>query len=164
MKTMFLPVGLIMLLASCVFESPFEADSKVPVDQRLIGRWQEVASAEKTEGNRLLVLQHSENEYLVQYPDGDKAMYFRAFAVNLAEQNCIQIQLIGTADGPLKPENRKYHLLKVALNRDALEIRTIKPEILGKDLRDTAALRAAFTTHKDDADLFGDPVIFRRAE
>lgn len=164
MKTMLLPLGLMMLLASCVFESPFETTARVPVDQSLLGRWEEVASKEKLAANHMLVLQHSENEYLVQYPEGEKAMYFRAFAVDMAGQRCIQIQLIGTADGPVKPENRKYHLLKMALNGEAMEIRTIKPEILGKDLRDTETLRAAFTTHKCHAELFGDPVTFRRRE
>lgn len=161
---MFLPIGLMMLLASCVFESPFEMTAKVPVDQALLGRWEEAASGGKSAGNRMLVLKHSENEYLVQYPDGEKAMYFRAFAVDLAGQRCIQIQLIGTADGPVKPENRKYHLLKVAMNGDGLEIRTIKPEVLGKDLKDTESLRAAFSAHKDQKDLFGDPVMFRRMD
>jgi hypothetical protein len=165
MKTMLLPVVLMILLASCVFESPFETTAKVPVDRSLLGRWEEAASNEKLVANHMLVLQHSENEYLVQYPEGEKAMYFRAFAVELAGQCCIQIQLIGAADdGPVKPENRKYHLLKVALNRDEVEIRTIKPEMLGKDLRDTESLRAAFSTHKDQKDLFGNPVKFRRVK
>jgi hypothetical protein len=163
MKTMLLPLGLMMLLASCVFESPFETTAKVPVDQIFLGRWEEVSSNEKLAVNHMLVLQHSENEYLVQYPEGEKAMYFRAFAVDLAGQRFIQIQLIGTADdGPVKPENRKYHLLKVAMNKDALEIRTIKPEVLGKALKDTESLRAAFSAHKNEAELFGEPVMFRR--
>ena len=164
MKTMLLPIGLMMLLASCVFESPFETTAKLPVDQALLGRWQEVTSNDKLASNGLLVLQHSANEYLVQYPEGEKGMYFRAFAVDLAGQRCMQIQLIGTADGPVKPENRKYHLLKAALNKDELEIRTIKQDIIGKDLRDTEALRVAYLAHKDQADLFGDPVVFRRQE
>jgi hypothetical protein len=32
MKTMLLPLGLMMLLASCVFESAFEAMAKLPVE------------------------------------------------------------------------------------------------------------------------------------
>lgn len=50
-------------------------------------------------------------------------MYFRAFAVDLDSQRYIQIQLIGTADGPVKPENRKYDLLKAVLSDGELERR-----------------------------------------
>lgn len=162
MKTLLLPFGLLLLLNSCVFEAPFAVEAKVPVDRALLGRWEERQTNEKLAVNRMLVLQHSPNEYLVCYPEGEKAMYFRAFAVDLAGQHCIQIQLIGTADGPVTTENRKYHLLKMAMDHDGLEIRTIRPEILGKDVRDTEALRAAFITNKDDADLFGEPVRFSR--
>jgi hypothetical protein len=162
MKALLLPVGLMLLLNSCVFESPFEATAKVPVDPALPGCWEEIQSDDKSAANRILVLQHSPNEYLVSYPEGKKAMYFRAFAVDLGRQRCIQIQLIGTADGPVKPEDRKYHLLKAVLTDGELEIRTIKPEMLGKDLRDTASLRAAFINHKDEESLFGEPARFRR--
>ena len=157
-------IGLSMALTSCVFESPFETEAKIPVDSALLGRWEEVHGNQKRTVERMLVLQHSANEYLVHYPEGEKGMYFRAFAVDLAGQRCVQIQLIGTADGPVKPENRKYHLLKVELKKDELEIRTIKSEILGKGLKGTDALRDAFAKHKDHADLFGDPVSFRRKE
>lgn len=149
-------------LNSCVFENPFEPEAKLPVDGRLLGRWEEVTESDKLAANRLLVIQHSDHEYLVQYPVGDKAMFFRAYAIDIADQRHIQIQLIGTAEGVVKPEDRKYHLLKMALNQDELEIRTIKPEVLGKDLRDTESLRAAFAAHKNDAELFGEPMRFRR--
>lgn len=150
------------LLTACVFEAPFEPEAKLPVDGRLLGSWEELVTSDKPAANRLLVLQHSNHEYLVQYPLGDKAMFFRAYAIDLAEESHIQIQLIGTADGAVKSEDRKYHLLKVTLKQDELEIRTIEPEVLGKDLRDAEALKAAFAAHKNDAKLFGDPVRFRR--
>jgi hypothetical protein len=149
-------------LSACVFEAPFAPEAKLPVDGRLLGRWEEVGGSDKQAPSQMLVLQHSDHEYLVEYPVGDKAMFFRAFAIELADERPIQIQLIGTADGAVKPEDRKYHLLKMALKHDELEIRTIKAEVLGKELRDTESLRAAFTAHKNDAELFDDPVLFRR--
>jgi hypothetical protein len=98
----------------------------------------------------------------VQYPEGEKAMCFRAFAVDLARQRCIQIQLIGTADGSVKPENRKYHMLKVALDKDELEIRTIRR--FWARIQTERMRSGTLATHKDQADLFGDPMVFRRNE
>lgn len=162
MKARLLPIGLMMLLSSCVFESRFEATAKVPVNPALPGCWEEIQSDGKSAVGRVLVLQHSPNDYLVSYPEGEKAMYFQPSSVDLGRQRCTQIWLIGTADGPVKPEDRKYHLLKAVLTDGELEIRTIKPEMLGKDLGDTASLRAAFINHKDEESLFGEPARFRR--
>lgn len=150
------------LLNSCVFEQPFESKALVPVNPALPGCWNEIPKDGAEAPNRMLVLQHSENEYIVEYPAGGKAMFFRAFAVELAGEVCMQIQLIGTADGAVKPEDRKYHLLKVAVNGNEMEFRTVEPEVLGKDVRDTKGLREAFAAHKDDAGLFSEPTRFRR--
>jgi hypothetical protein len=164
MKSLIPVLIAAFFVSACVFEAPFAPEAKLPVDGRLLGRWEEVGTSDKQKAGRMLVLQHSDHEYLVQYPVGEKAMFFRAYAIELAAERQIQIQLIGTADGAVKPEDRKYHLLRMELKDDELEIRTIKPEVLGKALRDTESLRAAFTAHKDDAGLFGDPVMFRRLQ
>jgi hypothetical protein len=164
MKSLMPVLIAAFFVSACVFEAPFAPEAKLPVDGRLLGRWEEVGTSDKQKAGRMLVLQHSDHEYLVQYPVGEKAMFFRAYAIELAAERQIQIQLIGTADGAVKPEDRKYHLLRMELKDDELEIRTIKPEVLGKALRDTESLRAAFTAHKDDAGLFGDPVMFRRLQ
>ncbi len=89
-------------------------------------------------------------------------MFFRAYTVTLSGADYLQIQLIGTADGPVKTGDRKYHLLKLNPDQDMLEIGTIKPEMLGKDLADTDRMRAAFAAHKDDPELFDEPMAFRR--
>lgn len=153
-----------MLLNSCVFESPFETEAKIPVDTALLGRWESIPADPKRAAQRMLVLQHSANEYLVEYPVGEKAMFFRAFAVSLAGAEFIQIQLIGTAAGTVKPGDRKYHLLEVSVDGDALEMRTINPEVLGSDLGDSAQMKAAFIGHKNDPKLFSEPEKFRRIE
>jgi len=152
----------LLLLNSCVFEAPFEATAKIPTDAKLLGRWEEVR--EKADGtpDRMLVLQHSANEYVVEYPVDEKAMYFRAYAVELEGTRYVQIQLLGSAEGPVKSEDRKYDLLKVAVDGDTLEMSTINPEVIGKDAKDTAHLRAAFAKHKKDAKLFNETVKFKR--
>lgn len=161
MKILLAAVISLVFLNSCVFEAPFEATAKIPVDAKLLGRWELVA--EKGENaDRMLVLQHAATEYVVVYPVGDKAMFFRAYAVELAGGNYIQVQLTGTAEGPVKPEDRKYHLLKVGVDGDTLEMRTLEPDVLGKEPADSAQLQARFAKHKDDPKLFGKAAKFRR--
>ncbi|MCX6868705.1 MAG: hypothetical protein NTV46_21380 [Verrucomicrobia bacterium] len=162
MKPLLSAVMPLLLLNSCVFESPFEAVARIPTDPRLLGRWEEVRDKPEAQPDRMLVLQHSANEYVVEYPVGAKAMFFRAYTVQLEAKPYIQIQLLGTAEGPAKPADRKYHLLKVSVDGDAVEMRTLDAEVLGKNPGDQAHLKAAFAKHKDDLKLFGDPVIFRR--
>jgi len=164
MKTLFAAVIAAFLSSSCVFEEPFEATAKLPVDHSLTGLWEESLEDAGREPNRLLVLMHSENEYVVQYPVGPKAMFFRAFAVELEGSRFVQIQLTGTAEGPVKAADRKYHLLRVESGNEALSLQVIRPEALGKGLKGSQALREAFAAHKDDANLFGDPMRFRRVK
>ena len=147
-----------------MFDAPFEKEAGLPVDPALLGRWESLPADPKRASERMLVLQHSANEYLVEYPVGEKAMFFRAFAVDLAGSRFIQAQWIGNAEGPVKPQDRKYHLLMVKVTGDTLEMRTINPEVLGNNLGDTARMKAAFAAHKDDARLFGEPENFRRIE
>lgn len=153
----------LVCLNSCVFEAPFGSEAQIAVEAKLLGRWEEVAARSDAQPERMLVLQHSANEYVVEYPVGAKAMVFRTYAVELEGARYIQVQLIGTAgEGPVKPADRKYHLLKVSVDGDALEMRMLDPDVLGKDRGDSAQLKAAFAAHKDDPKLFGEPVKFRR--
>jgi hypothetical protein len=149
----------LLVLSSCVFKNPFEASAGFPVDQDLLGRWESTSDGDK---ERMLVLQHSANEFTVQYPVGEDALFFRAYWVELEGGRYIQAQLIGSAKGPVKAEERKFHLLKIKQSGDTLEMRTIDPEVLGAKEGDTAALRAAFAKHHDDPKLFQDPGTFKR--
>jgi len=162
---MFVPaMAALLVLSSCIFKEPFEATAKIPVDQALLGRWEGTTDNDKP---RMLVLQHSANEYSVKYavdnPAGEKALFFRAYPIELEGGRYIQTQLIGTAEGPVKPEDRKFSLLKVKQSGDSLEILTIYGSVLGvREDGDTAALRAAFAKHRDDPKLFRDPGTFKR--
>ena len=162
MKFLLTAVVSLICLNSCVFEAPFDAEAKIATEPKLLGRWENVTKQTAGAPERMLVLQHSANEYIVQYPAGDKAMFFRAYAVELEGSRYIQIQLLGTAEGPVKPEERKYHLLKVSVAGDSLEMRTIDPEVLGNDHRDSSQLKAVFAKLKDDPKLFDEPVKFTR--
>lgn len=164
MKTQIPALLLLLFLTSCVFEEPFEPDAKIPVNTALLGRWESVPSDSKKASESMLVLQHSANEYAVQYPVGEKAMFFRAIGVELSGQQYIQVQWIGTAEGPVKPDERKYHLVKIELSGDQLSMSTLDPNVLGKDKTTTKALREAFAKKKDNPKLFDETTKFRRVE
>jgi len=161
MKPMFAAL-LALSLISCVFEEPFETAAVIAVDPALTGLWQEVATDTELQSDRLLVLKNSENDYLVQYPVGEKTMFFRAFPIDLEGQRFIQLQLIGTEKGPVEETERRYHLLKARIDGGLLEVRTIDRHVLGEDAVRTQELREAFKRNKHDPKLFEKPVKFRR--
>lgn len=161
MKTLLMAAVSMFLLNSCVFDSPFESNAKIPTDANLLGRWDEVSEKNP---NRMLVLQHSANEYMVQYPVKENGMFFRAYPVDLGGVTYVQLQLIGTAEGPVKAEDRKYHLFKVTAKEDSMELCAINPEALGIKSGNPAALKAAFAKHKDDPGLFAKPSVFKRVK
>ena len=143
MKTCLALAISALFLSSCIFEVPFESEAKIPVNTRLIGRWEEVKEKPDATPNRMLVLQNTANEYIVEYPVGEKAMFFRAFGVELEGGQYIQIQLIGSAENEMNPKDRKYHLLKINLEGDSLEMRTINADLLGKDIKDIKDIKTA---------------------
>jgi len=154
----------IFFLNSCVFEQPFEPEARLTADPALAGLWQEDLADAKRAPNRLLVLAHSDHEWLVQYPVGeaDKTMFFRAYPIDLAGGRYVQIQLIGTGKCPVKPADRKYHLFKINAMDGAMEVMTLNPKTLGEVPPDTQSMREAFERVKDQADLFGDAIRFKR--
>jgi hypothetical protein len=162
MKTLLASLVSVFLLNSCVFDEPFAAKAEIPINQALLGRWESIPDSADAEPERMVVLQHSENEYVVAYPLGGDAMAFRAYPVKLEGRDFVQIQLIGTVKGPVETKDRKFHLLQVKLDGDTLETRTIDPEVIGKDHKSSADLLAAFKAHKDDAGLFQKPARFHR--
>ncbi|HSP43313.1 MAG TPA: hypothetical protein VLO11_10620 [Luteolibacter sp.] len=166
MKNLFPVVCGVCLLGSCVFEQPFEPEARLSADPAIAGLWREVVADVEREPNRLLVLAHSDHEWLVQYPVGEaeNTMFFRACPIELAGGGYVQIQLIGNGKGPVKPKDRKYHLLKMNADGDALEIMTLNPDKLGKTPADTQSMREAFARVRDEPDLFGEALRFNRQQ
>jgi hypothetical protein len=162
MRWIFPSLAALSLLTGCVFEEPFEPNASIPVNRDWLGRWQEVTNDPKREANEMLVLEHSDHEYLVEYPVGEKGMFFRAYAVDLGGSRYIQIQLIGTAEGPVKPQDRKYHLLRVEHRAGRIEMRTINRDVLGKDQVTSEAMRTALLRETNNPKLFDAPTLFTR--
>jgi hypothetical protein len=91
-------------------------------------------------------------------------MFFRAYPIDLAGGRYVQIQLIGNGNGPVKPADRKYHLLKLQAAEDSLAFMTLNADKLGKQTEGTRSMREAFERMKDEPDLFGDALRFKRVE
>lgn len=151
-------------LTSCVFDVPFVERAEIPVDAALLGHWKGISDSGTDDTNTMLVLQNGENDYMIQFPTGKKAMFFRAFAVDLGGKTYFQTQLLGTAEGPAKVADRKFQLFKLGRDGDSLTLQSLNAKILGKGLTDTAKLKAAFLAHQDDPTLFADSIPFRRGK
>jgi hypothetical protein len=88
-------------------------------------------------------------------------MYFRGYPINVDGVPCVQIQQIGSVDGDIKKEDRKYHVISYKLSNGELEIRTLNTDLVDNNLQDSASLRQAFLKHRDNKDLFTNPGKFR---
>lgn len=151
-------------LSSCVFDVPFVERAQIPVGAALLGNWKQITTSDKVAPDKMLVLQNGDNDYLVQFPTGEKAMFFRAFAVDLGGTIYFQTQLLGTAEGPAKPADRKFQLFNLTRVGDSIILQSLNPKILGAGLTDSAKLKAAFLAHQNDPGLFDDSVEFRRVK
>ncbi len=151
-------------LTSCVFDAPFATKAEFPVDEALLGIWQELPSPADRTPNRMLVMKNGANDYVVHYPAGADAMIFRAFKVELGGKRYFQIQSIGSAKGPAKDDERKYNLFLLEHGADSLSIRAINAKLLGNGPMKTEAVKAAFLKRQDDANLFESPVKFERVK
>ncbi len=155
-------VGILAMMG-CVYKAPLAPKQNIKIDNAVLGAWQATDAAAGI-ADKLVVLEYTDTEYLVCY-QGDKInMYFRGYPVKVEGISCVQLQLIGTADGVVKKEERKFNVLSYTASKDAIEIRLLNNEIIDAELATTEELQAAFAKNKDNAKLFGDAVKFTRVK
>jgi hypothetical protein len=151
----------VFLFTACEYDAPLTRDHTIPIDQAVLGVWE--ATSEGTDSERALVLPFSETEYLVQYPMEKDSIFFRAYPISVGGVSCVQFEAIGSEEGAVeKDEKKRFHVVSYQLTGDALEIKLLNTERVDKGLADSEALLKAFIEHKDDADLFIDPVTFKK--
>ena len=113
----------------------------------------------------MMILKYSDTEYLVHYPTGKDGLYYRAYPVKIGGVSCVQLQVIGTSDGPPeKDEKELFHVVSYQLMGGKLEIRTMNADLVDDDLKTTNELLEAFLKHKDNKDLFNNPGVFRKMD
>lgn len=162
----FAVIAFALFIAGCQYLAPLADEHNIAIDPAVIGLWEEAPEGDKPPDpdDRMLILKYSDTEYLVHYPTGKDQMYYRAYPIRVDGIPCVQIQLIGTADGDIKKGKRKYQVAAYSISNGELEIKTLNTDLVDKDLRDTASIKQAFLKNKDNKDLFRNPGKFRRVK
>lgn len=158
-KTVFLLLGLAFVLANgCVYDQPV-AGPALPLDNAFLGKWRSLGNKPE----ELLALKFSDKEYIVEYPQGEDGMLFRAYPVEVGKLKLVQLQLLGSAKGPVKDADRKFHLCSCAVVGDRLELRMVSQAVVdGKKLKTSEAIRAAVIANEDNPGLFESPEVFAK--
>ena len=162
----WLPAVVIVLLVGCEYESALVEEARISIDPAVIGLWEPLADPgqKAPKDERMMVLKYSDTEYLIHYPVEKDGWYYRGYAITLGGVACVQLQVIGTDTGPPKDSERAlFHVFSYRLTDGQLVIRTINTDLVSDDLKDTEALKRAFLKHKDDKDLFINPVKFKKS-
>ena len=157
---------VVALLVGCEYESPLVEEARISVDPAVIGIWEPVGNegenAAKDES--MMVLKYSDTEYLIHYPVQKDGRYYRGYAITLGGVACVQLKMIGTDTGPPKDnETALFHVFSYRLTDGQLVIKTINTDLVDDDLKGTEALKRSFLKHKDNTDLFINPVKFKKS-
>ena len=164
--TAALLVTAVLLLAGCVYESPVTAEHTIPIDRSVLGVWRSVPEKGKEPGDvRMMVLRYSDTEYLVHYPAGKDGLYYRGYPVQVGKVSCVQLEVIGTEDGPLDKDAKElFCVVSYSLANGELEVKVLNTDLVGKELKNSEALRGAFLEYQGDKDLFTGPARFGRVK
>lgn len=158
----------LLLLGGCKYEAPLVKAHAIPIDVSVLGVWEPQTDNREPPGadERMMILMYSDTEYVVHYPPGgNDETYFRGYPIRIGGISCVQLQVIGTKDGPPKGDvKERFHVVSYELKEGILEIRTLNTDLVDDNLESTEALVKAFLSHKDNKNLFTNPVRFRQIE
>jgi len=156
----------VLLVAGCVYDVPLTERHRIRVDEAVLGLWEPMPDDEEEEiddGERMMILKYSDTEYLVHYPIGKEGIYYRAYLIRIGGVGCVQLQALGTEDGPVDGDGENlFHVASYRIIKGALEIRTLNADIVDDDPDTSRALRKAFLEQKDNKDLFHNPARFKK--
>jgi hypothetical protein len=167
MKTLAFAALCIWMLSACEYELPLTREHTVPLDPAVLGTWEQSTEKRRESGNprRMVILPFSQTEYLIHDPLGDEGIYYRGYPIEIGGIPCIQLQILGTHEGPPKQEDvTLYHVASYQLTDGRLELRTLNTDLVSGHLKTTEALMEAFLRHKDSKDLFIHSGTFRRMD
>ncbi len=157
----------ILFLVGCEYESPLTKEHTISIDSSILGVWgldQEKEMPGPYE--RMLILKYSDTEYLIQAPmDKSSLVYFRGYPIKIGNVSCVQLEIIGTQDGPPpKDEKKLFLVVSYVLAKGELEVKLLNTKLVSNGLKDSEALRKAFLKHQGNKDLFIEPGKFRRIQ
>jgi len=166
MKCMMVLLSIaVLLLVGCDYDSPFTKEHSIAIDSSVLGLWEPKTDAgeDSKQDELMMILKYSDTEYLIHYPTGKDGIYFRGYPIKIGSISCVQLQIIGTGDGPPKKDKTElFSAVSYQLTDGQLEIKTLDTDLVNDDLKTTDELRKAFLKHKDNKDLFKDPGVFRK--
>ncbi|MEC7842111.1 MAG: hypothetical protein VX911_04440 [Candidatus Latescibacterota bacterium] len=155
----------VLLLAGCQYEFPLSAEHTISIAPAVLGLWEPIADEGKgtKQNERLVILRFSDFEYLIHYPVGKVGLYYRGYPIRIGDIPCVQLQVIGTKDGPPQEDEKKlFHVVSYQLADGKLVIKNLNAELVDDKLKTKAGLVKSFLDHKDDENLFTNPDSFRR--
>ena len=128
----------------------------------MLGLWETLPENSDEEKERMMILKFSSTEYIIHYPVRENAMYFRAYPIKFGGVSCVQLQAIGSNEGPPdQGEKGLYHVASYQLSDAKLEIKLLNEKLVDDELKKSADLPRAFLKHKENKNLFVNPVKFR---
>ena len=154
-----------LILAACTYDAPITEEHSIPIDQALLGLWEPLPRDDQGPGDmeQLLVLKFSDTEYQIINIDGDSVTYFRGYAIEVEGVPAVQLEFLGDDDGPVdETAEKRYSVASYQLVNGELEVSFLNTDLVDEDLETSEAIRQAFVAHKDDKDLFTNPVMFRK--
>lgn len=164
--TAILFITVVLFLTGCVYEAPLTPEHTIPIDRSVLGVWKPVPGKGKEPGDvRMMVLRYSDTEYLVHYPAGEDGLYYRGYPVRIGKVSCVQLEVIGTWEGPLDGDAKElFCVASYSLADGELEVKVLNTSLVPKDLKGGEALKRAFLEHQDREDLFTEPARFVRVK
>lgn len=156
---------LLLTVAACEYHEPLSEKQNISIDPALLGLWEPVPEKNeaKPSGEWILALKYSDTEYMIHYQTRTESMYFRAYPIKVGDLSCMQLELIGSGDGPAEMGDAAYQAASVTLSGDEATIRMMNTSVVSSNLRGPA-LREAFLRNAKNPDLFREPVKFRRVK
>ena len=156
---------LIACLATvgCDFTVPLSTTPGPEIDKSLVGLWVRGQSTNQVE--RLLILPFDMHSYMIAFPaHKSDGLFAKATPCLCSGKTLVQLQWIGTAGGRLPDDDRIYQIVSYALAGDALSIRLVNTAVIDKGITSSAELARAIAENIGRADLFDEPLVFKRAE
>lgn len=165
-RSISLAVLILVILSTvaCRYEFPLADPRDIMLDNRVMGAWLRYDGGQVAgRDEQLRILGYSNSAYMVHYTVDEKALYFRAYPIEVAGLSLVQLELIGTHEGPVAGDvHRLYHVVGYQLDDDELTVRTINTQLLGEDVDSRSDLLEAVTRHSNNNTLLVNPMVFTR--
>ena len=152
-------LGLALLLG-CPYESdvPLDPARALPVDERLLGRWEAAPDPSEEEPLGFRMLKFSDTELLAAFRKDDETAHLRLFVVEVAGKPILCAQWV---DDPVR--EREWLFFGYDFSDDGdLAVRPVSDKVIKEKFTDPAALQAHLAEHIDDPELLEEPMRFVR--